>query len=375
MKILIISSFYKPGFRAGGPIQSVFNLSKLMGNSFEIFVLTQSNDFGRVEKYEIQENRWIKDENYHIKYLDSNDYNIKTIISEYNKLNPNIIYFNSLFSKVTWEFLIFNFFKKYINKIIIAPRGELDKGALSLKKNKKKIFLSLIKFLFKNNITFHATTEMEKINISNIFFNKIFVAENIPNIIKIKPIKSSKEVEITNFVFISRISPKKNLNYCVEIFKDIKVDGEINFDIIGPKEDKNYWNDVKYEISKLPKNVNVRYLGEIPNSQLVEKTKEYHFLFFPTLAENYGHIIYECLSYGIPVIISDNTPWVEDSNGIFVRNLKNRLGFKNLIEFLHKYDSNEYEKVSNLAFKYSKEKVNINKLINSYKILFDENKK
>jgi glycosyltransferase involved in cell wall biosynthesis len=375
MKILIVLSFYKPGFRAGGPIQSVFNLSKLMGNSFEIFVLTQSNDFGQVEKYQIQENKWIKDENHYVKYLDSKDYNIKTIISEFYKLKPNIIYFNSLFSKVTWVFLIYNFLKNNINKIIVAPRGELDKGALSLKKNKKRIFLSLIKIVFKYNITFHATTEKEKININNLFLNKIFIAENIPSIITSKPIKSSKEVAITNFVFISRISPKKNLSYCVEIFKDIKVDGEINFDIIGPEEDKNYWNNVKKEISKLPNNINVRYLGEIPHSQLLEKTKEYHFLFFPTLAENYGHIIYECLSYGIPVIISDNTPWQEDSNGIFVRTLKNRLGFKNLIELLHKYDCKEYDKVSNLAFKYSKEKVNINKLINSYKNLFDENKK
>jgi len=29
----------------------------------------------------------------------------------------------------------------------------------------------------------------------------------------------------------------------------------------------------------------------------------------PSLGENYGHVIYEALSAGLPVILSDKTPW------------------------------------------------------------------
>ncbi len=35
-----------------------------------------------------------------------------------------------------------------------------------------------------------------------------------------------------------------------------------------------------------------------------------HDLFFlPTLGENFGHVIYEALSAGLPVLLSDQTPW------------------------------------------------------------------
>lgn len=30
---------------------------------------------------------------------------------------------------------------------------------------------------------------------------------------------------------------------------------------------------------------------------------------FPTLGENYGHVIFEALAAGCPVIVSDQTPW------------------------------------------------------------------
>ena len=32
--------------------------------------------------------------------------------------------------------------------------------------------------------------------------------------------------------------------------------------------------------------------------------------FFPTLGENFGHVIHESLAAGTPVLISDQTPWV-----------------------------------------------------------------
>jgi hypothetical protein len=36
---------------------------------------------------------------------------------------------------------------------------------------------------------------------------------------------------------------------------------------------------------------------------------EYDLFLFPTLGENYGHVISEALASGCPVVISDQTPW------------------------------------------------------------------
>jgi len=36
---------------------------------------------------------------------------------------------------------------------------------------------------------------------------------------------------------------------------------------------------------------------------------EHNLFLFPTLGENFGHVICEALSAGCPVLISDQTPW------------------------------------------------------------------
>jgi glycosyltransferase involved in cell wall biosynthesis len=37
--------------------------------------------------------------------------------------------------------------------------------------------------------------------------------------------------------------------------------------------------------------------------------KKYHLFFMPSGSECFGHVILEALTVGLPVLISDNTPW------------------------------------------------------------------
>ena len=59
----------------------------------------------------------------------------------------------------------------------------------------------------------------------------------------------------------------------------------------------------------LPAHLQVHYLGELPHPQVRAKLAEYDFLVLPTQGENFGHAIFECFAAGVPVIISDQTPW------------------------------------------------------------------
>ncbi|MBK7667200.1 MAG: glycosyltransferase [Sphingobacteriaceae bacterium] len=63
---------------------------------------------------------------------------------------------------------------------------------------------------------------------------------------------------------------------------------------------------------KTPSNITVNYCGDLSFEQVQPMIDKYHFLFLPTLNENFGHSIYETLMSACPVIISDTTPW----NGI-----------------------------------------------------------
>jgi len=85
--------------------------------------------------------------------------------------------------------------------------------------------------------------------------------------------------------------------------------GEVSFDIYGPIEDAEYWNHCKKAIGALPSNIQVEYRGMIEHERVREVFSVHDLFLFPTLGENYGHVICEALSAGCPVMISDQTPW------------------------------------------------------------------
>ena len=109
------------------------------------------------------------------------------------------------------------------------------------------------------------------------------------------------------FVFIGRICEKKNLRMALQALK--LVTSKVEFDIYGPLEDSDYWADCRRLIDDLPANVRSSYQGHLPSDQVQDTFARYDGFIFPTLGENFGHVIAESLSAGCPVLCSQNTPW------------------------------------------------------------------
>ena len=107
--------------------------------------------------------------------------------------------------------------------------------------------------------------------------------------------------------FVSRITPKKNLLFALHLLSDI--DLFVKFIVYGPVRDKDYWDTCTVTASLLPDNVDFQYGGDLARDQVLGVLFHSDFLLFPTLGENFGHIIAESLSVGTPVILSEDTPW------------------------------------------------------------------
>jgi glycosyltransferase involved in cell wall biosynthesis len=110
-----------------------------------------------------------------------------------------------------------------------------------------------------------------------------------------------------SFLFVSRVSRKKNLAAAIDLVASVH--GDVIFDIYGPVDDSGYWQECQQAMAGVPRNVQIRYMGAVPHDEACEKFAQYHFFLFPTLSENFGHVIVEALSGGCPVIVSDQTPW------------------------------------------------------------------
>ena len=172
---------------------------------------------------------------------------------------------------------------------------------------------------------------------------------------------------------MSRISVKKKLLYALNTLKEINNSHFINFTIIGPIEDENYWKKCQSAILKLPDHIKVNYLGPIPNHKIKNILSDQHVLFLPTQHENFGHVIVESWQNSCPVLISENTPWknLEFRKVGFDLPLKNPHKFKEAIEFFCRKNQKEFNEWSHSSNKFAQSITENHDLILQTKNIFN----
>jgi len=312
-KILICIDWYIPGFKAGGPIRSVANIVNAFKDEFEIYVITSAYDLGETEPYpDVDLNIWHEQEGVYIKYLERKLMNSSAMSGNIREVKPDVIYLNSLFSRV-FTLIPLSIARKRKIPTILAPRGMMGKGALGIKYKKKKYFIQVAKALgWYKNVIWHASTESEKEEVLLNFGKKakVVVAQNIPlsQTLDLVDILNRKKTGKVKFVYISRIAKVKNLHLAIEAIRKIKTNQKVEFDIYGNIEDKEYFKTFDADIKKY-KSVSIQYKGLLNPNTIANAYADADFMILPTMHENYGHAIVEAWSNGCPVIISKNTPW------------------------------------------------------------------
>ncbi len=304
-KILIFSHYFAPAFKGGGPIQSLRNLVDLLKDEFDVYIFCSATDLGEKKPMsEIIPNQW---SDFALKVKVFYAYTWYNWGYIFNECCPDFIYINGLFS-LPYNILPLWYAKNEKGIVVLAPRGMLHKGALSIKPFKKKLFLFCFKtFGFHTKVRWHATDNQEKNDIEKLFGSnrKVVVASNIPK--SFLPLSNSKRKGIgeLRIVFLSLITEKKNLHLVLEALKQVTT--PICFHIYGPVKDEQYW---KKCISLFTGQVHhIKYFGAIDPIKVQKLLSRYHVMILPTKGENFGHAIYESLSVGVPAIISQHTPW------------------------------------------------------------------
>jgi glycosyltransferase involved in cell wall biosynthesis len=284
---------------------------------------------------------------------------MKTLEVLVREIAPDGIFLNSLFSKPTLTLLAARRFKGSIPiPVILAPCGELSSGALSIKPWKKRVFLKLAKALgLYANVDWKASTPLESEEIRRAFGKKISapVAPDLPpkDILPYFSLnnKPSKELGKVKFIYYSRIDPKKNLLFVLELFSNAKLSGSVEFMIVGPIEDEAYWRKCQEQIAKLPAEVTVDVIGPVSQGEGLEILVSCHFMILPTLGENFGYVILESLAAGCPVLTSDRTMWAEvpRRNAGWATSLDDFAKWRDLIQHCIDMNNGEYISMSTVA--------------------------
>jgi len=333
-RVLTLLNTYLPGYKSGGPLRSIENLVAALGEEFEFRIITSDRDLGEKSPFPgVVTDRWVQVGQAAVMYLRPG---LRGLLGMWTQLRAvdqdTVLYINSVCERRS---SMLPMFMRWLGlcrprRLVLAPRGEFALGALRLKRMRKLAYLGISRWLgVYQNLVWHATSAFEAADIRRQFprARQIDVAAILPHADE----RDKKESEVAlasdiggsvapnhqdrpvktpgrlRAVFIARCARMKNLSGALRLLAGVR--GDVSFDIYGPVEDAKYWEECQRLIASLPPNIRVRHEGGIEHERVGQIFAEYDLFLFPTLGENYGHVICEALASGCPVLISDRTPW------------------------------------------------------------------
>ncbi len=314
-RILVVVEYYLPGSKFGGPTQSIANMVERLGESYELWIFTRDHDYTETAPYsDVRRDQWTEVGKARVFY--ASRFNRATITRVVSEVDPDLIYLNSFFAPISIRFLVLRRLGALgRRRVLQAPRGEFTPGAFALRsKRKKQVYIAFGKLAgFFKEVMFHASNEIEANHMRSKLGGNIrvgwapdlpphFAALNIPRR------KIVKEQGACRFIFVSRISYKKNLVGALEFLRQLR--GRIEYEIYGPAGSPAYWEECQKVMKELPANISISYKGSIPHTQVLEALSSSHFFLLPTKGENFCHAILESMQCGVPVLTSDQTPWL-----------------------------------------------------------------
>lgn len=337
--ILIIMGRYLPGYRDGGPLRSIKNLTDRLGEEYDFRILTTDRDLGDNTPYSgILRGNWNQVGNANVYYVEPGEFT-ERIIADLSD-SADMVYLCGCFNDYARTTLKLKKQGRIECRVVVAAMGLFSPGAFHIKYPKKKTYMMMLRGLgYFRNIEWSATSEEEEADIRREAGKDAVchLAEDLPR----KPEKTEHIVRTDKgglrIVFLSRISVKKNLSFAIKALQMVK--GNITFDIYGNQEEVSYWKKCEEELKKLPENIAWNYRGEAEAEQVIKVFSEYDVFLFPTKGENYGHVIFEAIAGGCVPIISDKTPWTREKMGNYgeVIKLDDKDAVKNFAETVQKY--------------------------------------
>lgn len=414
--ILILCGRYIPGFKDGGPVRSIKNLTDRLGETYDFRILTLDRDHGDVCTYpNIKTNDWNLVGKAKVWYVAPGGFTEEVVGRK--AAEADVVYVCGCFNDYAREALRLKKQGKIKARVIVAAMGLFSPGAFGIKKGKKLLYLALCKAqgLFEN-IEWSATdeTEVAEIKLRIGKGAKCHIARDLPRSMEefteddivcgtnqaqgvesgaasVKDGCSQQKAGTAQaadcglnrgaplrIVFLSRISRKKNLLFAIEALAGIQT--PVIFDVYGTcgsAEDEAYLAECKERAEKVMnasdslassrtqretettqkvellcdgarKSVTgsqsiINFQGPVSSEQVPTIFSQHDIFLFPTLGENFGHVIFEALASGCIPIISDRTPWndLASEGAGCVLSLEDKEGFAQAIDRYAKMSKEE----------------------------------
>jgi glycosyltransferase involved in cell wall biosynthesis len=316
-RVLVCTASYLPGYKSGGPIRSIANMVAHLSSYFDFYVVTRDRDATDTESYPgVTPNRWYRVGNARVLYCSAVRPGI--LLRAAREVRPDIISLNSFQDVFTRIMVLLRRGGALGNTpMLLAARGEFSPGAMEIKQKKKAVYRHSTKLLgFHEDLLWQVSTARERAELlaaapaRRLNPDSVHVACNISDTSVSMAPHVAKESGSVKLAFITRISEKKNLHFLLDLLRGLR--GQVQLNLFGPvaETDNAYWERCRTLLAQLPANITVEYHGSLDHSAVPQVLHDHHFFVLPTRGENFCHAAVESFVNGTPVILSDETPWV-----------------------------------------------------------------
>jgi glycosyltransferase involved in cell wall biosynthesis len=356
--LYIIAEYFYPFSDAGGPIRSIEQILKVLNQNLSIKLITSANNHqGNKLPISTKVTQFINESitDTSIFYSSNSIIGILKLVKLYIKNRQYTFYINGMFIPRLSLLPVL-----ICKNVIISPRGMLINETLGSKYVFKKFYLFIYKLVVSKNAIWHATDAAEVLDIKRFFGERanVKLITNIP----VKPLAilptMQKQTKSLKLVYYGLIVQKKGLLTLIQILKILNF--PISLDIYGSIKDQSYWDACLKEICTNQSQASFKYLGHADPSESQSILAKYDAFVLLTKGENFGHSIYESLSVGTPVIITNKSPWFFEGSSIppgWIINYDNQIidtdVLKQTIISLYHMDNDAYALSSKAAHTYA----------------------
>ncbi len=311
-QVLVFIDWYKPFFKAGGPVRSLVNLVDHLHDEVDFHIVAGDRDYTATDPpVELAKDQWVaQDKGEQVWYASPagrTKAQWKALLSE---RTWDVVYINGMWSR--WSTLLpLWLLKGGKQRRIVAVRGMLASGVMQQKNTLKRAVLLAMRMAgCFTGVEFQATNAEEVEDVKR-WIGRDVTVHLVPNLGRMlernTQAPSSKETGELRLVSVGRIAQEKNTLFAIE--RLAKLQGDVYFDLYGTVYDEAYWQRCQAAIEALPANVQVQWHREVAPEQVPGILADAHVVFMPSVGENFGHTMLEALGVGRPLLISDRTPW------------------------------------------------------------------
>lgn len=332
MKVLHVTPSYYPATVYGGPVFSVhYACQALARQGVQINVSTTNANGGA--KLDVP--TWAPvafGPNHLVHYYNDtiiNRFSAALTLSLWRDIRTaQIVHLQNVFSaQAVWTLLLAGPAKK---PVLLSPRGVLSPWGLAMKRPLLKRFrlAALVRPFVGNRqrVTWHATSELERKDILNIFSSgRVFVVPNGINreqfdevgppdrsayLARFGPEFSVPSEKTQILAGLGRLHPTKGFDVAIKALKAI-CERFPHAVLLIAGRDNGEEARLRALIACLGLKDRVALVGEVRGEEKIAFLKGADVFLFPSHTENFGLALLEALTAGVPAIVSRKTPWAE----------------------------------------------------------------